>query len=270
MSDFLSHLFANHFLLKLVLTPVIISVSTLVSRRWGESIGGLMIGLPLTSAPVSVFFALEQGVQFADHAALSAILGLIPVVAFSVSYVLAARTLRWIQAALVGIGAYLAAVVCMSMLAPSVLLDILLVPLALIAGLLILGKPETEIKRIVTTWWDIPLRMLIATTILVLITTGASFLGSKWSGLLSPFPIFTFVMAFFTHSQGGSAAVGRFIRGVIRGLFGYLVFFLVVSQLVSWANLVLVYSLATCAALLVNGLSLWAEISPFRTPQSAK
>lgn len=270
MSDFFSHLFANHFLLKLVLTPLIIGVSTLVSRRWGETIGGLMIGLPLTSAPVSIFFALEQGTTFADQAALSAILGLIPVVVFCVSYVLAARSLGWIQAAAISIGAYLVAVLGMSMLTPGLLPDLLLVPLALTAGLWILGKANAEIKPIVSPWWDIPLRMLIAASILVLITTGASFLGPKWSGLLSPFPVFTFVMAFFTHSQGGSAAVGRFIRGVMRGLFGYLLFFLVVSQLVSRVNLVVVYSLATAAALTVNGLSLWAQIDPLRSAHSVK
>jgi len=100
------------------------------------------------------------------------------------------------------------------------------------------------------------LRMIIATTILFLITTAANLLGPKWSGLLSPFPVFTFVMVFFYQSQGGSAAAGRFIRGVVRGLFGYLAFFLVISQLVTQGSLALVYGLAAVAALGVNGLSL--------------
>jgi hypothetical protein len=73
--DFL-HLLANHFLLKLVLAPLIIAAATMVSRRWGESIGGLLVGLPLTSAPVSVFFAIEQGAAFAANAARGAMLGL--------------------------------------------------------------------------------------------------------------------------------------------------------------------------------------------------
>ena len=258
MPEFLSQMLANHFLVKLLLTPVIIILATVVSRRWGEGVGGLMIGLPLTSAPVSYFFAVEQGHPFAAGAALSAMLGLVPVVTFCVSYILAARRLRWYLAAAVGIGAYLVAVWCVSLLSPGLGLVVLLVPAALVAGLLILGKPRAGAGQIRSPWWDLPLRMLIATTILIAITTAASLLGPKWSGLLSPFPVFTFVMVAFAHSQGGSAAAGRFIRGVVRGLFGYLAFFLVVSQLVTQGSLAVAYGLAAIVALGVNGLSLVA------------
>jgi len=256
MPDLISQMVANHFMLKLLLTPVIIGLATLVSRRWGEGIGGLMIALPLTSAPVSYIFAVEQGQPFAASAALSAMLGLVPVVTFCVSYILLARRLRWYLAAAIGMGAYLVAVLGISLLPPGLGLVILLVPATLAAGLFLLGKPKAGAGQILSPWWDLPLRMIIATTILFLITTAANLLGPKWSGLLSPFPVFTFVMVFFYQSQGGSAAAGRFIRGVVRGLFGYLAFFLVISQLVTQGSLALVYGLAAVAALGVNGLSL--------------
>src|SRR5579872_1514179 len=38
--------------LKLTVTPVLILTASLASRRWGESIGGWFVGLPLTSGPV--------------------------------------------------------------------------------------------------------------------------------------------------------------------------------------------------------------------------
>ena len=44
--------------LKLVVTPLLIAAATLVARRWGPGVGGWLAGFPLTSAPVSVFFAL--------------------------------------------------------------------------------------------------------------------------------------------------------------------------------------------------------------------
>lgn len=270
MTHIITTLIASHFLLKLVLTPIIISIATLVSRRWGETVGGLLIGLPLTSAPVSFFFAIEQGRQFAEKAAFSAMLGLIPVATFCVCYALAARRLSWLGAAAAGIGAYLVAVLGVSRIEPGFISVVLLVPLALSAGMLILGRPDAETTRVVSPWWDIPLRMVLATTILILITTGASTLGPLWSGLLSPFPIFTFVMAFFSHSQGGFGAAGRLIRGVVRGLFGYLVFFLVTSLLITRTSLGLVYGAATLAALLVNGFSLLRQVHPLRSFQGAK
>ena len=53
------------FALKLVVTPLFIAATTLVARRWGPGVGGWLAGFPLTSAPVSVFLALEQGPDFA-------------------------------------------------------------------------------------------------------------------------------------------------------------------------------------------------------------
>ena len=246
----------NDLVLKLVLAPLIIAAATLVSRKWGERIGGLMIGLPLTSAPVSIFFALEQGRNFAANAALGALLGMIPVAVFCLSYVLVARRFRWFIAAAAGILAYLLVVWAVSFLTLNLLETAILVPAFLLVALVILGRPAVKEVAISPPWWDLPVRMVIAAGLLVVITALASTLGSKWSGLLSPFPVFTFVMATFSHSQGGPGAAWRFMRGLLTGLFGYTAFFLVVGLLMERSDLVVVYSLATVAALGVNGISL--------------
>lgn len=47
--------------LKLVLTPLLIGMASVAGRRWGPMVSGRLIGLPLTSAPVVLFLALEQG-----------------------------------------------------------------------------------------------------------------------------------------------------------------------------------------------------------------
>jgi hypothetical protein len=247
---------ANDLIFKLVMTPLIIAAATLISRRWGERIGGLVIGLPLTSGPVSVFFAIEQGRDFAEGAAFGAILGLVAVAVFCTAYVQASKHFPWYLASTASIGLYLAAVWLVSFLTPRLGWEVILVPAVLAAALLWIGKVETGEKAVATPWWDLPLRMVVATTLLVLITSGASLLGPKWGGLLSPFPVFTFVMATFSHSQGGPSAAWRLIRGVLSGLFSYTAFFVVVGLMVESANLVLVYSLATLTALAVNGLSL--------------
>ncbi len=249
-------MFSNDLIFKLVMTPLIIAAATLVARRWGERIGGLVIGLPLTSGPVSVFFAIEQDRAYAASAALEAILGLVAVTVFCTAYVAASKRWPWYLASASSISLYLLTVWLVSFVAPGLGWEVILVPAVLVVALLWLGKVEGEGKPVVTPWWDLPLRMAIATTLLVLITTGAGLLGPKWGGLLSPFPIFTFVMATFSHSQGGPSAAWRLIRGVLAGLFSYTAFFVVVSLMVENANLFIVYGLATLAALAVNGLSL--------------
>ncbi len=249
-------MFTNSLLLKLVLGPIIIAAATLIARRWGERIGGVIIGLPLTSAPVSIFFAVEQGRVFAMNAAKGAMLGLIPVAVFCLGYTRAARRLPWFLSAATGIGLYLVAVWAMSYFSPGFEWIIILVALTLGAALILLGRPRQPEVIVPAPWWDIPVRVLVAAALIFSITEGAQTLGSKWSGLLSPFPIFTFVMATFSHSQAGSGAAWRFMRGVLSGLFGYLAFFIIVTLLVEHTGLPLVYSLAALAALTVNGISL--------------
>ncbi len=247
---------ADNLLLKLLMAPLIIAAATLVARQWGENIGGLMVGLPLTSGPVSVFFALEQGPKFAAHAALGAISGLIPVAVFCSAYARTAKHFSWRLAATFSILLYLVTVWGMSQVDIGLIFTTLLVAGVLFASLFIIGRLDFVNTRFASPWWDLPLRIVVATTLLVLITTSAGALGSKWSGLLSPFPIFTFVMATFTHHQAGPPAARRLIRGVVTGLFAYLAFFLVVILLVEGTSLVITYLVAAFAALAVNGLSL--------------
>jgi uncharacterized membrane protein (GlpM family) len=255
----------NIFILKLIMTPLIVIFVTLVARRWGEAIGGLLIGLPLTSGPVSVFLAVEQGRHFAAIAANSAMQGLMPVTAFYVTYVYTARRFPWYLSSLFSIILYLVVVAGISVLQIDPLLTTIIVPLVLLAGTLTLGKKVGSAAPISPPAWDLPARMVLATLIVILITTGANTLGSQWSGLLSPFPIFTFVMVTFSHRQGGPTAVRRFIQGVSLGLFSYVAFFLVIRSLIEGSNIWLVYTLATLVALLVNGtilgIQLWRKRS---------
>ena len=80
--------------LKIAIAPVLILACTLVARRWGPAVGGWVLGLPLTSGPVSVLLFLERGPNFARHAAGGTLLGLAAGAVFCVSYVLLAGGCR--------------------------------------------------------------------------------------------------------------------------------------------------------------------------------
>ena len=57
--------------------------ASLAARRWGEAVGGWLVGLPLTSGPVAVFLALEQGPAFATDAAAASNAGVVAQAALS-------------------------------------------------------------------------------------------------------------------------------------------------------------------------------------------
>src|SRR6266567_9335580 len=95
-------------LLKLLLTPLFILIITLAGRRWGALVSGWLVGLPLTSAPVVLFIALEQGTAFASRAAQGTMTGTISVALFCLAYSWFSLRLNWPVCLLLGWGVFFA------------------------------------------------------------------------------------------------------------------------------------------------------------------
>lgn len=89
--------------LKLIVTPLLMWAISLASRRWGGLLGGLLSGLPITSALVMTFLCLEQGNAFALGAITGALGGLAAVQATYTFYLLATRRLGVALAALLAL-----------------------------------------------------------------------------------------------------------------------------------------------------------------------
>ena len=85
------------FFLKITLAPLLITSATLIARRWGPAIGGWFVGLPLTSGPVSLFLALEQGAEFAAASAVNALIGQCGIAVVSIIYAKSARGTAWLR-----------------------------------------------------------------------------------------------------------------------------------------------------------------------------
>lgn len=239
-------------LAKLVLTPLLIAAVTLAGRRWGPAVGGWMAGLPLTSGPVSVFLALEQGPAFAARAAVGTLAGLVGVGCFCLVYARLARTRSWILPTTWGIVAYLASAALLSRiplaLGPTVggtlallLLAFRLLPTTPGAG----GAPPAP-------RWDVPVRMAVATTLVLVLTATAAVLGPKLSGLLSSFPVFATVLAVFTHRHAGAAATRQLLRGIVLGSFAFAGFFVVVAAALDRWEVSGTYVVASASALVIN------------------
>jgi len=79
------------FVLKLVLTPLLIAAASLAGRRWGPAVGGWFVGLPLTSGPIALFLALDHGAGFAAAAAVGSLTGALAEAAFCLAYAAVAR-----------------------------------------------------------------------------------------------------------------------------------------------------------------------------------
>jgi hypothetical protein len=252
--------------LKLVATPLLIAAATLTARRFGAGVGGWLAGLPLTSGPVSAFFAVEQGPAFAARAAVGTLLGLVAVTAFCVAYARVAGSGSWPLGTLAGLGAFAATAGLLAGL-PLTLAPALVVTFAALAAGALLIATSGRPAYVGAPRWDLPLRIATATAVVVLVTAVAPALGPRWSGVLSTVPVFAGTMAAFSHRLAGPRAAAQLLRGVVIGSFAFAAFFLVVGVAVERLGLTPTYALATGVALAVNAGALGlVERPPARAP----
>jgi uncharacterized membrane protein (GlpM family) len=255
---------------KLGLVPVLLIAVTLAVRRFGPRFGGLAVGLPLTSGPVSLFLAVEQGPAFARSAAPGTIAGLTAVCVFSAAYALCAASMRWIGALVVALLAYVVIGLALSWLASDLALATAVTLFSIVIGLVLV--PPTAVRRSSTPppAWDLPARVVVATTIVLLLTEGARALGPSMTGLLSAFPLFVAVLASFTHAQNGAAAARALLRGVIGALPSFAAFFVCVALGLRRLDVATCYALAivVTAATQLVALRSWARSGGARAHSS--
>ena len=253
-------------LLKLIVTPVLIGTASLAGRRWGETLSGWFIGLPLTSGPVCWFLAIEQGTGFAAAAARGCLAGAAAEASFCLAYAVTARNAGWIGSLAAGTLAFAACALVLQASAPPLWLLAIVAYSALASALVLMpelasgraGLPEPPC-------WDLPARMAVATTLALVLTEIAPALGARLSGLLATYPLFGAVLAAFAQRQSGAAAAGRVLRGLLIGLFGFTGFFLLLALTIEAIGIAASFAAATTLALLIQGLTLWA--GPIRRPR---
>lgn len=234
---------------KLIVTPLLIAAASLAQRRWGGVVGGLIAGLPLTSAPVSAFLAVEHGPEFAARAATATLLGVTAMSAFCFAYARLAARGSWWSCAMASLALCFAVTLMLSFVPQSVPVAALITFPAPVILVLLMGRPPQGAQvRPRAPWWDIPARMVVATSIVLAITGAASFLGAKWSGLLSTLPVYALVMGVFSHTHGGPAAAHTFLRGVAIGALGSATFLLVVAAIVESVSMLATYTIASVAS----------------------
>src|SRR5262245_20275961 len=83
------------FLLKIAVTPLLVACVALAARRWGPTIGGILMGLPWFSGPVLFILILDQGIDFGVGACLGILIAVTSVSAFMLAYGLVAAVAGW-------------------------------------------------------------------------------------------------------------------------------------------------------------------------------
>lgn len=231
-------------MLKLVLTPLLIVGASLAGRRWGHNVAGWIVGMPLTSGPVSLFVALQHGRTFATHAAVGSLVAVVAEAAMFVVWGVFAE--RWPIGLLAGSAAFWAIALAAARPWPVVPLTAVVVFALLASQFLLRTLPERD-QPVRTPRWDLTARAAVATALVFAITAVSGSVGPRVTGILGVYPLYSIVLATFAHHASGPPAAVRVLRGVLLGLFAFPAFFLTIALLLPHASIAVSYVAAAAA-----------------------
>jgi hypothetical protein len=187
--------------LKLALTPVLIIGASLAGRRFGGAVSGWLVGLPLTSAPIVAFLAVEQGPRFAATAAVGSLSGAAAEGAFCLAYARLAQpgSVPALMAGTLAFAALGGAAVALSWSSLPLFVAALI---AFAVALLTMPRSgSVPVNATPPARWDLPARAIVATALVLLLTGVATAIGARLTGLPAVYPVYAAVLTVFAHSS---------------------------------------------------------------------
>lgn len=237
------------FLLRLVVAPLLVGGMSLVARRFGPTIAGILMGVPWMTAPVMLFLALDKGQAWGSEAAAGVLLAVAGLASFMVGYSLVARRAPWPYCLTTASLAFFAAALLVRELGLDLAGVAIVGASSLIGGFLIVPPPAEPVTLGRLPWWDIPVRMLATALLVAVIMLSADRLGPALSGIIASFPVITTVVVAFSHYRWGAAAATLMLRSLLLSLLSFIGFFLVLGWALVPLGIPVAFALATCVSI---------------------
>jgi hypothetical protein len=246
--------------LKLSLIPFSILAATLVSRRFGHGIGGIVSGLPLIAGPIIIVLLLDHPTRFVAHISQATLTAVPAALSHIVCFAWMSRRYHW--SICLGCAALSFVLVGWLVTQPEIpsLVSVFLALAAPPLALCLMPKVGSAAAGGVTVpTSELLCRMLAALLMGALISQGSTYFSTRTSGLLLAWPITGSILPCFTLALYGHQATVNLLRGFANGLFGFVGFFLSMTllfQFTEWKWLAFVSALfaALAATVLLHRL----------------
>jgi hypothetical protein len=238
------------FLLRVAIAPLIVVGGTLVQRRFGHAVGGLVIGLPLSSLPLLWLVALQHGSFFASSMSGAILVGASAQAVVIWVYALLAPRISPVLALMGALGSFVVTIGALNMFNLSVLLASLLATAGFAVALY--WWPYSGSAAQESGHYRLILRVAISAGFTLFLVTVAGRIGPGFSGLIAALPMMSLMMAYVTHQELGANASAQFLHGVTKGSFSYVASMLVLADLLRSGNVGLAFLSAIGVALVVQ------------------
>lgn len=213
-------------ILKLITVPLFIVLISIVGKKWGSEIAGTLGAFPVVAGPILFFLTLEQGLSFGAKASIFVIYGAVSLLIFGLTYAWACRFLSYIPCLFISLITWYLSAFLLSLCPQDLFFSTALTVSFLFIIPYLLPKSNIENKSL-PGLKDLPIRMIVGMLLTISITSLANQLGAVWSGILSVFPVVTLVLVVFSHRSHGQEHVLQVFKGVSRGVYSFVTYFLI-------------------------------------------
>jgi len=253
----------NTLLIKVILMPIVMAIVSHAIKKWGHTMAGIISCLPWVAGPILIFIAVEQGSIFAAHTIPGVMIGILGWLAFCVTYAYMGRKYPPIWCCIGGYLAYLIIALLFNDIPGLIGLNLSFILAILIITIAFyffphLKKPYT--KPLKEFRFDLVMRMIASTIIVISITQLAEILGPKWSGILTPIPVITAVVAVFTHYTQGMEATISLFKGLLMGVYGFTFFLFSQAYLLPMTSVLFSFLIGIALNILMTLLVRWVLI----------
>lgn len=197
--------------------PVLVLAASGAQRRFGQSVSGRFVGLPLTSLPLLALLAAADGLGFAASAATAALAGVAAQCVWALVYALAARRHGPAWAATVATGAFGAACAVLMAARLGLAPATVLAAVSVVGSLAVWPAAAAAHPSHPATRREVGGRMVAGSAFTLAVTGASASVGPQAAGFLGSFPVLTVVMAVATHRRDGAGAATDFLDGVVAG-----------------------------------------------------
>lgn len=217
------------FILKFVVTILFVLLLSLLAEHVSPKVSGIISGIPTGTAIILFFYGLEQGPNFAIESSIFSLVGMFSMQIFIFLYLKVSdkntKFNIFLSSFIATIG-YLIVILVLKQFQFNIL-TVFFVPLISIPLFLYLFRNvnESKIKNAVKLGPTVlTLRAVIATLVILAITSTANLVGPAWAGLLSAFPTTLYPLILIIHSTYGKEHVHTIIKNVPKGQWSMILY----------------------------------------------
>lgn len=240
------------FLLKLALVPVVIFLLSIISKKFGDAVGGMFAGFPIISGPILLFLSIQHGLDFGQEVASTMIVGVAGVAVYALVYSKCSQYFRWYTSLFLASLFFFTSSLMFTYIPLTAMERLFFTAIVIVICYKLIPIENVDTKSSPIRY-EMIYRILAGISLLFLVTFVSGAVGPEFSGVISSFPVTASIIPTFIHGTQGKDGAITFLRNLTFSLFSMCIFFTYLSNELNSLGIAVAFSSGIVFALIFQG-----------------